>query len=114
MNLVKRSIGHCHITSDGHNEAMELRRKQKQRQPALATMLENITPTVLIQVRIFRHDITKLFLCLRVSMSSVGKQIVKDFVHNHIGPNMLSDRANLSRDYIPAIDMSESKQHLKF
>jgi hypothetical protein len=68
--------------------------------------LNDVTPTVDSKVKIFRFNLTKLFLGLGVSLRSMNTELVKEFVDYHIGQQSryLSDRSNISKDYIPKIN----------
>lgn len=84
---------------------METLEKRKRRQPSLYTILSEITPNVPRDVCIFRYDLTRLLLSMRVPLSVVNKEITRDFISDHIGAatKWVTDRSNLAREYIPAI-----------
>ena len=91
---------------------METRLKTKKRQPSLLTVLSQITPNVDERVRLFRFDLTRLILSLRVPLSVVNKSVYRDFISEYVGPasKFLTDRSNLARDYIPAIEKMHQKE----
>ena len=64
---------HCHLGSKAHNSNLDHRKASKMRQPSLITLLSEITPNVDRKVKLFRFDLTKLLLSLRVSLNSVNK-----------------------------------------
>jgi hypothetical protein len=67
---------HCHLGSKTHISNLDNRKTSKMRQPSLITILSEITPNVDQKVKLFRFDLTKLLLSLRVSLNSVNKVAV--------------------------------------
>ena len=108
-------IQHCHIGSLTHKAALERALKNKIRQPALVTLLEDITPTLPQKVKDFRYDLTKLLLCLKVSMRSANSKLLHNFVNNYVGPvdQFLTDRSNLSKEYIPKLLYTFNKERVE-
>ena len=84
---------------------MKTRERTNSRQPSLYTVLNKITPNVPRDVCVFRYDLTRLLLSMRVPLSVVNKEITRDFISNHVGAatKWVTDRSNLAKEYIPAI-----------
>ena len=91
---------------------MEALERSKKRQPSLLTVLNDITPTVESDVRVFRFDLTRLLLSMRVPLSVVNKEITRDFISEHVGAasKYLTDRSNLAKEYIPAVMAHHNKE----
>ena len=91
---------------------MEALERSKKRQPSLSTVLNDITPTVESDVRVFRFDLTRLLLSMRVPLSVVNKEITRDFISEHVGAasKYLTDRSNLAKEYIPAVMAHHNKE----
>ena len=96
----------CHLVTRNHIDQMNALKKRMMRQPALVSLLNDVTPNVDSKVKIFRFNLTKLFLGLGVSLVSMNTELVKEFVDYHIGQQSryLSDRSNISKDYIPKLN----------
>ena len=66
-------------------EAVELAINIKLKQPSIISIVKNIQPKVDEDVKIFRFNLVKFLLQLKIPLNSINETCVHEFVQQHIG-----------------------------
>jgi hypothetical protein len=102
-----------------HIQAVDLSVNIGLKQPSIISLVKNIQPSVQESVKIFRYNLIKLLLQLKIPLNSVNEACLHEFVQQHIGPpaTYMTDRSNFATHYLPILteeqDVLTSKMFFK-
>lgn len=99
-----------HYLSKGHEYCVDVQARSNQRQPQMVELLGNVTPTVPINIRVFRHDLVQFALAGKMSLDFLDTQLATTFFGTHVGPHHLTHSSNLRKEYIKILVVESEKK----